>query len=347
MMITAHLILTVDYEVFGNGLGRIDPCVLAPAQRMMDIADPFGALLTFFVEATEFMVMEKAGVAEVYQVHQQIAWAISHGHDAQLHLHPQWEGAFRQSDGSWRMDNARWRIGDLPFEESLRILRESKKWLENVARKGSPQYRCLAFRAGGWCIQPSQEVLRALGELGFQIDSTVAPALRNTLPAEWYDFRTAPLKPYWKTDRDVCADGVSGLWEVPIATGKIGKWRHLRALKSARASGEGGLAPGCRGAYHGPDSRLQGLRGKIGKVLRLGQVMLDVSTMPADVLIEISRQWISRMGGSMRPIPLVAIAHSKNFSPASEQNMAAYMAWAKGEGMIFSTFGHWLDTVHV
>jgi hypothetical protein len=75
--------------------------------------------------------------------------------------------------------------------------------------------------------------------------------------------------------------------------------------------------------------------------------MLDVSTMPADMLIEITRQWILRFGEDESPIPLVAIAHTKNFSPASEQNMAAYMAWAKGEGMIFSTFGQWLDTVHV
>jgi hypothetical protein len=345
MMVTAHLILTVDYEVFGNGLGRIDPCVLAPAQRMMDIADPFGAPLPFFVEATEFMIMEEAGVAAVYQVRRQIARAISHGHDAQLHLHPQWEGAFRQSDGSWRMDNARWRIGDLPFEESLRILREGKTWLENVARKGFPQYQCLAFRAGGWCIQPSQEVVRALGELGFQIDSTVAPAMRNTLPGEWSDFRTAPLKPYWKTDRDVCADGASGLWEVPIATGKIGRWRHLQAVKAAWSAGEGGLAPGCRGDYHGPDSRLQGLRGRIGKVLRLGQVMLDVSTMPADVLIEITRQWIRRFGVDESPVPLVAIAHTKNFTPASEKNMSEYLAWAKNEGIIFSTYGRWLEAI--
>ena len=341
----AYLILTVDYEIFGNGLGCVDRCVIVPAGRMMRITKRFNAPVTFFVEATEFMAMQVAGVPAVDRVRQQLAQSVFQGHDVQLHLHPQWENAHQEADGSWRVDNEIWRIGDLPFDTTLRILKAGKAWLECVAGEKVPEYCCFAFRAGGWCIQPSQRVVRAMMGLGFQIDSTVAPGLRNETRVEWSDFRKAPVKPYWKIDGNVCKEASSGLLEVPIVTGKIGRWRHLEAVRTARSTGEGGLASGCMGDYHRPGGRLESLQGKIGKVMHLGHVMLDFSTMPVDILIEITRQWIARFGGNAIPVPLVAIAHTKNFTEASDKNMAEYLAWVKNERIVFSTYGEWLNAM--
>ncbi len=42
----------------------------------------------------------------------------------------------------------------------------------------------------------------------------------------------------------------------------------------------------------------------------------------------------------------MAIAHTKNFTVASERNMSEYLAWAKNEGMIFSTYGQWLEAIN-
>ena len=239
-----HLIITVDYEVFGNDLGCVDRCVIAPAKQMMDIADPLGAPLTFFVEATEFMAMQSAGVPTADRVRWQLAQLVLHGYDAQLHLHPQLENAPQKADGSWRVDNDRWRIGDLPFEEILHLLKVDKTWLEGVLGESTPEYQCMAFHARGWCIQPSQRVVRALIECGFQIDSTVAPGVRNAARGEWSDFRKAPVKPCWKTNGDVYNKTSSVLWEVAIVTGKIGRWRHFQAVKATLSAGEGGMTPG-------------------------------------------------------------------------------------------------------
>ena len=38
-----HLILTVDYELFGNGSGDIVNCVIKPTAMMLDIADRYNA----------------------------------------------------------------------------------------------------------------------------------------------------------------------------------------------------------------------------------------------------------------------------------------------------------------
>ena len=224
---------------------------------------------------------------------------------------------------------------------------------EELLQKDCPGYRCHAFRAGGWCIQPSHGVVNALLDSGFRIDSTVAPGLANETSSEWSDFRKAPALACWQTTGDVCVQNEPGttrseerepaLWEVPITVGRIGRLRHYQAVNQSRTSGEGGMAPGCRGDYSGPDSRWQVLRGKLGKVSRLGKAMLDFSTMPADVLIEISEQWIERFAGTGKPIPLVAIAHTKNFTTLSEANLLAYLDWAAAKGIRFSTYGQWLE----
>ncbi len=55
----AHLILTVDYEVFGNGQGCLKHCVVEPASRLLRVADQFDAPVTLFAEAAELMAMER------------------------------------------------------------------------------------------------------------------------------------------------------------------------------------------------------------------------------------------------------------------------------------------------
>jgi hypothetical protein len=147
--------------------------------------------------------------------------------------------------------------------------------------------------------------------------------------------------PYWHVLDNVClyADGNSELVEIPIATGNIGLKRHLKTLLPSSAS----LAPGCKGSYVGPDGRSGRIRGKLSKLMHLGQAMLDFSTMPADILIRLTKQWNEKHRNSLSPIPIVAIAHTKNFTPASEVALKEYLLWGRGEGIIFSTFKQWLD----
>lgn len=338
----AHLILTVDYELFGNGTGCVDHCMLGPAERMMRIAERYSAPVTFFTEVLELMAMERGQDAQAEAVKIQLRDVLRRGHDAQLHLHPQWDGAKLGSDEDWALNMKLWRIGDLPYDDIYRILSEAKSWLLHVAQPIKSDYQCLAFRAGGWCIQPSKHVLKALRNLEFDIESTVAPGFRNANKGEWSDFRVVPDMPFWKVDQDVCRAVDDGLWELPIVTGNIGPVAHLNSLLQSRRSAESGLAPGCEGSYQGPEGRIQALRGKISKLLRLGHVMLDFSSMPAAVLIQLTQQWMKRFQSASCPVPLVAISHTKNFTPRSEAALDEYLDWVKGEGIDFSTFGQWI-----
>lgn len=341
-----YLIITVDYEVFGNGTGQVTNCVTAPAQRIMQLGEEFGASITFFVEALEFIAMEKYGLNGAKQVSQQLRKAALNAHDIQLHLHPQWEKPTLGKDGSWHLNMERWRIGDLSFAESMRLVKIGKEWLENLITPVLPEYKCIAFRAGGWCIQPSTAIVQALKNLDFQIDSTVAPGVRNIAGGEWSDFRHVPKKPYWRTENDVCAETSSGIWELPITTGTVSKWAHINAIKAARSINNG-FPPGCLGNYKGPNTKFQALQGKFGKILQLGHVMLDISTMPAELLIAVTKQWVRRFPENALPIPIVAIAHTKNFTQLSMENMKRYLTWAKGEKIVFSTYRKFLEEVNV
>jgi hypothetical protein len=340
-----HLIMTVDYELFGDGSGCLDACVLHPAERMMAIAERFGAPLTFFLEALEFVVI--AEESDDRRPQQQMRSALVRGHDVQLHLHPQWTNAARDANGNWALDMARWRIGSLDAAETRLMVSNGKRWIEEKIGSGVSDYRCLAFRAGGWCIQPSLHVVRALRELGFAVDSTVAPGQWRHGSGTWSDFRGAPTLPFWKTVDDVCRPVADGLWELPIACGSIGRIRHLRALAAARRRSDNGLAPGCNGAYRGPrETLLNRLAGKSIRAAQLGEVMLDFSTLPGRELIRITRQWIERHADKLEhPVPVVAIAHTKNFTPSSETAMSEYLEWASRQRLVFSTYGAWLSAV--
>lgn len=341
-----HLILTVDYEIFGNGLGCVDSCVTNPAERLARLCETYNAPLTFFVEVLEFIAMEKDIRTRQYAeaVIGQLKGLVCKGHDAQLHLHPQFVNA--EWDGKiWKVSD-KWRCGDLSEEEILRLVVQGKAWLQERVFDSPEGNQCLAFRAGGWCIQPSQLVLKALHQAAFLIDSTVAPGLQNSTPGEWCEFRRAPKKAWWRISKDVCLEAEEGkLFEVPIVTGKIAPWAHLSAIRKHKKD-NGGLAEGCVGNYMGPGGAAGRINTIVSKLFSLGRVMLDFSTMPAHVMIAVTKYWIDQHETEVnRPLPIVAIAHTKNFTEASEQHLADYLSWARDQGLQYSTYGKWLETV--
>ncbi len=339
-----QLILTVDYEVFGNGQGCVSHCVVEPAARLLRVADTFSAPVTFFVDAAEFMAMERVlGAAAVRDVKLQLRSAVRAGHDVQLHLHPQWEGATQSTDGTWQLDFRRWRIGDLAEADIDTLVRSGKAWLEDAAFAGTPGGQCTAFRAGSWCIQPSGAVLRSLQRAGFTVESTVVPGMRRPGLEEWSDFRSVPDLAFWRVDEDVCTASDAGLWEVPIASARVSRVAQLVAQLMARTAGHSGFAADCHGSYR------VGSKNRVGatvrKLLDLGMAKLDVSTMPADILAAVTRSWTQRFAHVPQPTPVVAIAHTKNWTERSSTQLSTYLAWARAEGIECSTYPRWLSQV--
>ena len=344
-MTTSHLIFSVDYELFGNGSGCIEHCVLNPAEVMMRVAEKYHLPVTFFVEALEFMSVEQH--LGDYRVAGQMKKALERGHDVQLHLHPQWDNAQLDSmRQSWNLNMDNWRIGDLAPDRISRLLGDGKQWIESVAGSNKPGFKVNTFRAGGWCIQPSSAVIQALGDLDFDIDSTVAPGQWRSGKGEWSNFRNAPKMPYWLTKDDVLTPGNAGIYEVPITTGGVNYIKSFGNLFRVRRTGSSALAPGCSGSYIGANSSLQKLVAKTARFAQLGSGMLDISTQPFSVLVDITRQWQNKYEGSVPVLPIVSIAHTKNFSQNSEKVLRDYLCWAQDQGMVFSSYNQWLRAIN-
>lgn len=342
-----HLILTLDYELFGNGSGCLTHCVVLPAASCLQTLEKFNAKMEFFVDTTEFLALNRyqdvfgRGMAEVEQ---QLIAALESGHRLQLHLHPQWSEA-TYHEGTWDLAMSKWRIGDLGEREIQQCVDEGLAYLAELEQRSSctSAENCRVFRAGGWAIQPAGKVLSVLISRGIEMESTVAPGAYNPSVGDWYDFRKSSRLPLWPIDTDVLKqtdDDAKSLIEIPITTANIGRLKHAKALKEHKSSAT--LPSGCAGTYDGPNSRFQDLKGKVSKLLRMGHVMLDFSTMPGWMLVDITKQYQKEFSAAEGPIPIVAIGHNKNFTERSNANLSYWMDWITEQNDIqFSSYAQW------
>ena len=342
-----HLILTLDYELFGNGSGCLEHCVSRPTDACLNILKQFEAPMAFFVDASEFRALKSypepfaCGMAVVES---QLQAAVEQGHKLQLHLHPQWLGA-NYEHGQWQLDMSKWRIGDLSSTDMQQCVDEGLDYLREVLAGCSTDTsdHLQVFRAGGWAIQPSAKLVPILSKAGIRFESTVAPNAYNPAAGDWFDFRRCSTRPSWPIDTDVCLEGAADsarLIEVPIATAKVSKLSHYKALKENRSGPA--FPSGCVGSYAGANTKSQEMLGKFSKLLRLGYVMLDFSTMPGWMLIDISKRYLQKFAQADQPVPLVAIGHNKNFTEQSQLHLRTWLQWVADEPAIsLSTYQQW------
>ena len=342
-----HLILTVDLEVFGNGSGCVQQCACAPLERMARLVEAYGARLEIFVEAIEFAVMEgdPAHADTVRAVKRQLADMVRRGHQLQIHIHPQWDGAYPDdAKQGWVFKGGTWRTGDTDPDRLVHLLHMSNAWIREAVQEVHEDYGCSVFRAGGWCIQPSEEVVPVLRSMGLNIDSSVAPGLANDDPDTWYDFRSSPEKPWWRVDAEVDRPGSGDFIEVPIAAPRVNAARHLRARVARRREGE--FAPGCVGTYSGRKGGMQGISRIWKKARDARRAMLDYCTLPADLMIDGIQEWIGRFGEVDGPIPVVAIGHTKNFSESAERELEKLLVWvSEQDSLRIDSYRGWYETV--
>src|SRR5262245_8679229 len=118
-----YIVLTVDYEIFGNGTGDVRQHVTEPTEHMARTLEKYGAPLTVFVEMEEQVAFE-AYATEIKRyygydpgalIRRQVRELARAGHDFQLHLHPQWYGC-RWGNDRWLLNQDKLTVDSL-FED--------------------------------------------------------------------------------------------------------------------------------------------------------------------------------------------------------------------------------------
>lgn len=182
---TIHLALVDDWELRGNGSGDVRELQFQPMRRLRGIYNRIGIRGSFNAE-----VMQQLTFRKHQDAHPQfraladdwdeiVTETFRQGHDIQLHVHPQWQNA-EYKDGDWKLTSD-WSILNYPREAAHRMLEDAKTYLEQLLTRVDPNYRCLSFRSGAWCIAPSPHMLELLVKLGIVFDiSIVAGVLYDT-----------------------------------------------------------------------------------------------------------------------------------------------------------------------
>ena len=344
-------IITADYEVFGNGSGDVRTCMIEPTNKLLNICDDVGAKVTLFVDVCElwaFQEVEESGrwdfdFSPYKLITEQLLDAKKRGHDVQLHFHPQWLDYTYLGSGKWNLNHKKWRLPTLKESEIDDLFIRGKKTLEDLILPIHSNYKCNVFRAGGWCIQPEELVLKAMRKYGFNIESSVAPGVFNTNEKSFFDFRTAPDIPAWYIHESVTQPTDGDILEVPIFTAEMPTHKSVVFLAKRLAKNIPLKPDGCTGFAENTQQKSK--IKKLVAVLSTQRKMYNFS----DATTAAEMKWFAKNAMEKyqevnQVIPVVIIGHPKTFGNANE--LKEFLFWASSkEDINFTDYNSYIDEI--
>ena len=216
------LILTNDWELYGDGSGDYFELQHKPLQELLKTVEGHGAKLTIMAEVGQQWAHQRISEQEAWAREIADCWesilkeTIQRKHDVQLHLHPQWLNA-KYENNKWNVDLSQWAIPSLPDSTIEKVLKDGKQYLDSLLQPVAPNYECIAFRAGDYCLQPSRAVIHGLLQAGILCDSSVTKGMYDP---QFYDYRGAysNFLPWFASTGDIKYNSGEreGLLEIPI-----------------------------------------------------------------------------------------------------------------------------------
>ncbi|ABK43666.1 hypothetical protein Mmc1_1155 [Magnetococcus marinus MC-1] len=228
------LFLSADYELyFSRNLLPEHEVLVGPTQALLQACEAVAAPLTLFCDVAMLHTYRQWGEeAFVQGVEAQLRGAVQRGHDVQLHLHPHWFRTQRGVDGRLHFAPKDYLLGRYESDASQRfasilaMISQGKAYLESLLKPVNAHYECLAFRGGGYGLQPhSEEILGALQRCGLVVDSSVVPGYRLHTQVHQVDFtKLVGRSNQWYGAAlglsAPCGAG-QGLFEVPIGSADL------------------------------------------------------------------------------------------------------------------------------
>jgi hypothetical protein len=235
------IILTIDYELYlGDKTGSVKECMIEPTDRLLDILDINDSKMTVFWDILHFYKLlelqdkfpelKKDRIAIQDQIHKMVR----KGHDIQLHLHPHWLDA-KYLNKKWKFIYNRFKLHSLSKLDNpedintvLGCITISKNLMEEIVKMEDKHYKVTSFRAGGYLIEPFDEILETFYKNDIYIDSSVVPDLKNDHNVYAFNYKNYPRELIYKFDRYISKiDNSGNFTEIPITTYKIPLLRRL------------------------------------------------------------------------------------------------------------------------
>ncbi|MBK6629002.1 MAG: hypothetical protein IPJ87_02500 [Flavobacteriales bacterium] len=207
-----HLLFTFDHELFlGRRSGTVERCMIRPVDRVLPILERHRLAMTFFVDTTFLLELERRSVtnvrcrADLDRIARQLRELVERGHHVYPHIHPHWYDArYDEAHHEWDLQElGRYRLSALDEPSRVAVFDGSVDLLRRILAPVAPAYRVCAYRAGGWCIQPFSDFRPHFLRCGIERDMSVLAGMRRHSNAVDYDF-TAPLPgPVYRFSTDV------------------------------------------------------------------------------------------------------------------------------------------------
>ena len=303
--------LTYDYEVFfGQKTGTIENCLIRPVSKLLELFAHYDVNATFYIDVNFIAKAESYGV-DLGVVRQNIDRIIAEGHDIQLHIHPHWENSTYENE-TWQIDADHYKLSDFSQQFASEIIYRSASFFEELTG-----YRAIAYRAGGWCLQPFQHIAEALYKAGIRVDSTIYSNGINHSNVQGFDFSASPKRNYWYFDDDPLLDKDRGRFlEIPIANISVSPlffWKFAFAKKLGGAMHNG----------FGDGSALSMSRKQMLKLLTLPSTSVASLDGYKATLLEKCYQLRKNTFGS--DADLVFIGHPKSLTQFSLTKLEAFI----------------------
>lgn len=216
-----HILFTLDYEVHGNGAGSPEKLMIQPTNEILRLFDRFNAKLTIMADTVEILRFKNNSTNEYkqsyYKILEQLKDTIKRQHDVQLHLHPAFKNA-EIIDNNWKLDYSKYNMSQLTRDEACHLVNEGKTFLEENLKEIDPEYKCTAFRACNWDVQPSDNISHAMKKNGLTIDTSVFKyGVKNSIVKFDYTDAVSNLIPWPASNSDFAQMDInSSIYEFPI-----------------------------------------------------------------------------------------------------------------------------------
>jgi hypothetical protein len=190
-----NIVLTLDYELFfGTQSGTVANCMTIPMQHIATLLKKYDCRATIFWDVLHFMrAKELQVVDEVKMIEDSIKRLVLDGHDIQLHIHSHWIDA-KFENGKWSFPSyEHYKLQSLNQEMIDKIVTQAVGTIEELTKT-----KVTTFRAGGWQIEPFDDIRASLAKCGIFFDSSVANNKYQNSGIASFDFRGYPKDDIYK-----------------------------------------------------------------------------------------------------------------------------------------------------
>lgn len=330
-----YVCVSFDYELFmGKNYVSEQEVLITPSYKIAEALNKEGVSATFFADvccSIRYRELEMYEFPKKFDT--QIQDLSTSGHDVQLHIHPHWlastpnNGEFEFDRKYYRIHN--WNGADRNCET---IIKDGVDYLNRVIKPVRSDYRCIAFRAGGYCLQPEIELSDILYRNGIRIDSSVCQGFSYSGNGMLYDYKKEPNtincyigNGYGLSDNNT-KNSNEGIFEIPVGGYSTFPYRAIASKKNGIISTSKPKGIGMK-----LTNTVQ--QKKITYIKRIHNILKSTNMLTFDFYNAEAMKYMlyryAKENGKSKDAFITTIAHPKSMSDEHIDNMVSAIAKLK------------------